>query len=159
MKFTATFVTFLAIWVLLTGFVVQELIVGVFVSLALAIILVKFTNYEMSLQSPIKLLKFIVIYIPVFSWQLLLSNIDLAKRVLSPVIPLNPGIVKIDTDLKGDMGKLALANSITLTPGTLTMDVDDGLYIHCVDVVGENRVERKKNVSAQFENILKGIFK
>jgi multicomponent Na+:H+ antiporter subunit E len=106
------------------------------------------------------LLKFVFIYLPVFIWKLILANFDVARRVLSPKIPLNPGIVRIKTDLKGDFGKLTLANSITLTPGTLSIDIDeDYLYVHTVDVIGKNEAENKKAISESFEKILGGIFK
>jgi len=95
----------------------------------------------------------------VFIWKLILANLDVARRVLSPKIPLNPGIVKVKTDLKGDLGKLTLANSITLTPGTLSIDVvDDYIYVHTVDVKGKSEIENKANISGPFEKILGGIF-
>jgi len=53
-----------------------------------------------------------------------------------------------------------LANSITLTPGTLSIDiVDDYIYVHTVDVKGKNEDENQKEISKSFENILGGIFK
>ena len=58
------------------------------------------------------------------------ANIDVAYRVLHPARPIKPGIVRIRTSLKNPVGKLALANSITLTPGTMTMQiVKDRHYI------------------------------
>ncbi len=63
------------------------------------------------------------------------ANIDVAMRVITGEI--NPGIVKIKTGLKKDMALTLLANSITLTPGTLSVDVDEKeneLYVHWIDV-------------------------
>jgi len=89
-----------------------------------------------------------------------LSNLDVARRVLTPKIPLNPGFVKIPVDLKGDVGKLTLANSVTLTPGTLSIDADDeNLYIHWIDIKGENEKDYKKYVTGTFEKILGRIYK
>lgn len=88
-----------------------------------------------------------------------MANLDVARRVLSIKIPLNPGIVKVKTDLKSDFGKLTLANSITLTPGTLSIDVeDDYIYIHTIDVKGKTESENQANISGPFEKILGGIF-
>jgi multicomponent Na+:H+ antiporter subunit E len=99
------------------------------------------------------------VYLFVFIWQLLLANIDVARRVLSPTIPLNPGIVKVKTKLKGDFGKLTLANSITLTPGTLSIDIiDDELFVHTVFVKGETEEAKQQNIIEPFEKILGGIF-
>ena len=160
MKYVATFLVLFASYVLLAGFQVQELMLGALVSVILTIILAKLVNYTIDYRFPVKLLVFIFAYLPVFTWQLILSNIDVAKRVLSPKIPLNPGFVKIKTDLKGDFAKLALANSITLTPGTLSVDVQgEYLYIHTIDVKGKTPEENREIISAKFEKVLGGIFK
>jgi len=159
MKYVTTFVTLLLVYLLLAGFTVDEVILGSIVSAILTIILVKYTDFRINWSFPIRLLKFLFIYIPVFIWKLILANLDVARRVLSPKIPLNPGIVKVKTDLKGDLGKLTLANSITLTPGTLSIDVvDDYIYVHTVDVKGKSEIENKANISGPFEKILGGIF-
>jgi len=66
---------------------------------------------------------------------LLQANLDVAGRVITGKV--NPGIVRIKSGMKTNMGVMMLANSITLTPGTLTVDVDDAgndLYIHWIDV-------------------------
>jgi multicomponent Na+:H+ antiporter subunit E len=160
MKYFTTFITLLLIYLLLAGFQVEEVILGSAVSAVLTFILIKYINFEIDVSFPIKLVKFVFIYIPVFVWKLILSNLDIARRVLSPKIPLNPGIVKVKTDLKSDLGKLTLANSITLTPGTLSIDVeDDHIYVHTVDVKRKTEVENSKNISGPFEKILGGIFK
>ena len=160
MKYVATFLVLFSSYILLAGFHVQELILGALVSVILTLILAKLVNYTIDYRFPVKLLVFIFAYLPVFTWQLILSNIDVARRVLSPHIPLNPGFVKIKTELKGDFAKLALANSITLTPGTLSVDVDGQyIYVHTVDVKGKNLEENTKEISGKFEKLLGGIFK
>lgn len=159
MKYFTAFVTLLLVYLFLAGFTLDEVILGSIISAVLAVVLVKYLDFKIDWKFPIRLLKFIFIYIPVFIWKLILANLDVARRVLSPKIPLNPGIVKVKTDLKGDLGKLTLANSITLTPGTLSIDVDeDHIYVHTVDVKGKNEVENKANISGSFEKILGGIF-
>jgi multicomponent Na+:H+ antiporter subunit E len=88
-----------------------------------------------------------------------MSNLDVARRVLTPSLPINPGIVKIKTKLTTNFSKMVLANSITLTPGTLTVDiVDDTLYIHWIDVKTTNPEEAFKEIAEQFEKILLKIF-
>jgi len=160
MKYFATFIVLFVTYLLLAGFSLYEMALGAIVSAVLTLILVKFVNFTIDIMLPIKLIKFIVIYLPVFVWKLILANFDVARRVLSPKIPLNPGIVRIPTALKGDFGKLTLANSITLTPGTLSIDIEDEyLYIHTVDVKGHSEQENQKLISGSFEKILGGIFK
>ncbi|MBN2605541.1 MAG: Na+/H+ antiporter subunit E [Bacilli bacterium] len=160
MKYVATFFVLFASYILLAGFQLQELLLGVLVSGVLTVILTNLVDYTIDVRFPIRLIIFIFAYIPVFTWQLLLSNIDVARRVLSPKIPLNPGIVKIHTDLQGDFAKLTLANSITLTPGTLSIDVDgEHIYVHTVDVKGKTPEENKEMISGKFNKLLGVIFK
>lgn len=160
MKYLGTFVVLFVIYLFLAGFNLDEAIVGSIVSATMTLILVKYVNFKIDLLLPIKLLKFVFIYLPVFIWKLILANLDVARRVLSPKIPLNPGIVRVKTDLKGDFGKLTLANSITLTPGTLSIDMEgEDLYVHTVDVLGKTEEENRKVISSTFEKILGGIFK
>lgn len=160
MKYITTFITLLLVYLLLAGFQVDEVILGSILSAVLTVILIKHVNFKIDKFFPIRLVKFVFIYIPVFIYKLVLANLDVARRVLSPKIPLNPGIVKVKTDIKSDLGKLTLANSITLTPGTLSIDVeDDTVYVHAIDVKGKNKAENSKSIAGSFEKILGGIFK
>ncbi len=79
-------------------------------------------------------LAFIYVIGPLF-WGMAKANLDVARRVITGEI--RPGIVKVKAGLAEDLGVTMLANSITLTPGTLTVDIDDeshDLYIHWIDV-------------------------
>ncbi|MFH1407197.1 MAG: Na+/H+ antiporter subunit E, partial [Candidatus Omnitrophota bacterium] len=98
---------------------------------------------------------------PMFLWECLKANIDVALRVLHPKLPINPGIVKVKTTLKSDTGLTFLANSITLTPGTLCVDIDSRegiLYIHWIDVKAEDTAGATQAIVYRFEKILKKIF-
>ena len=160
MKYVATFLVLFASYLALAGIHVQELLLGAIVSAALTVILAKHVNYTVDYRFPVKLLVFIFAYLPLFVWQLVLANFDVARRVLSPKIPLNPGFVRITTDLEGDFAKLTLANSITLTPGTLSVDIDgQDIYIHTVNVKGKTPEENRENISAKFEKVLGVVFK
>ena len=94
----------------------------------------------------------------VFIWECFKANIDVAYRVLHPKLPIRPGTVKVKVSLKSDIGLTFLANSVTLTPGTTTVDIDKPngyLYVHCLSVKdGAVRLP----VVSRFENILKRIF-
>ena len=160
MKYVATFLVLFASYLALAGFELQELLLGAVISVALTFILAKHVNFTLDYRFPVRLLVFVFAYVPLFVFQLILSNIDVAFRVLSPKIPLNPGFVKISTDLKGDFAKLTLANSITLTPGTLSVDVDGSdIYIHTVDVKGKTPEENREIISSKFEKVLGVVFK
>lgn len=159
-KFISTFIVLWLIWVMLAGFSLTEIIVGGAVSIILSIIIYKNVDYSFDFTLPVKLFKFVLIYLPLFIYKLIIANFDIAYRVLSPSLPINPGFVKVPTKLSGNIGKLTLANSITLTPGTLSIDVDDeNVYIHWVNVKGKDNYEYQKEVCASFEKVLGGIFK
>lgn len=165
MKFVSTFLTLLVLYVLLsvsdysnTQVVIQELIVGGILSFVVTLLVMKFIPIVYDVKFPIRLLAFIFLYLPVFTYALILANLDVAKRVLSPKIPLNPGFVKAPTALKGDIAKFVLANSITLTPGTLSVDIINGeIYIHTLNVLG-TKEEDKTKMTALFEKVLKVVF-
>ncbi|WGS64850.1 Na+/H+ antiporter subunit E [Marinitoga aeolica] len=159
-KYLSTFLTLWVIWIALTGFSSAELLTGLIVSLVLAGVISKVVDYSFDFTIIPKLFVFIFVYVPVFIVEMIKANFDVAARVLNPALPLNPGFVKIPTKLKGNVGKLTLANSITLTPGTLSIDADDDyIYIHWIDVKGETPEEYQKHVSSKFEKILGGIYR
>lgn len=100
-------------------------------------------------------------YVPLFLWECLKANIDVALRVLNPALPIKPGIVKVKTTLTSDTALTFLANSITLTPGTFCVDIDPGqgiLYIHWIDVKTQDTQEATGQIAAKFEKVLKRIF-
>jgi len=106
---------------------------------------------------------FFLLYIPVFAWEMIKANVDLAYRTLHPKLPINPGIVKIPTDIKSDLGIAMLANSITLTPGTITVDVDaedvgNMLYIHWINVVSQDQDKARQKIDGAFEGLIRRIF-
>ncbi|MEJ2637365.1 MAG: Na+/H+ antiporter subunit E [Calditrichia bacterium] len=87
------------------------------------------------------------------------SNLDVAGRVIRKNIPIKPGIVKVRTRLKSKVGRMILANSITLTPGTLSVDVNgDYFFIHWIDVSSTEVETASAAIVAGFEKYLEVIF-
>ncbi|PKN00077.1 MAG: hypothetical protein CVU78_02995 [Elusimicrobia bacterium HGW-Elusimicrobia-2] len=98
-------------------------------------------------------------YIPVLIYHILLANLDVMYRVLHPDLPINPGIVKVRTRLKSKAARTALCNSITLTPGTLSIDIsDEFIYVHWIDVKSRNIEDATRIIVEKFENIIERIF-
>jgi len=100
-------------------------------------------------------------YIPLFIWECIKANIDVAYLVCHPDLPINPGIVKVKTTLKSDTALTFLANSITLTPGTMTVDIDRELgflYIHWINVKDKDTQKATEIIVKTFEDILRRIF-
>ena len=100
------------------------------------------------------------VYIFVFLYYVLKGGLDVAWRVLHPKMPIQPGIVKVRSELETETGRTALANSITLTPGTLTIEVtDDGVfYVHWLHVQTTDEEEAARLILRRFEWFIKRIF-
>ncbi|MEJ2627366.1 MAG: Na+/H+ antiporter subunit E [bacterium] len=159
-NFFYLFFLLLLIWILLTNTLQwQEFGVGIFISLVLSIFLSK--NYNQLGLPPfsIKRIVYFMVYIFVLFIEITKANFDVAYRVIHPKMPIKPGVVVIKTSLKQDIAKLILANSITLTPGTFTLDIKgDKLLIHWIYVRSEDIEESTKNIGERFEKYLKVIF-
>jgi len=160
------FVLAFVIWILLTWPFVdgkidgQVVVAGLIASVIVAIMFHEILPKEHHVFiSPVRIFWFLV-YIPVFFYYVFKANLDVVYRALHPKMPIKPGIVKIKTTLKTESGITALANSITLTPGTLTIDLtDDGfLYIHWIYVRSDDIEEATKHIAQRFEWFLKKIF-
>ena len=142
----STFILCFAFWVLLTwSFTVQELAAGAVVSLAAALFSARFFVHENAfwLFNPAKLFALLRYVFVVFPVELVKANADVAKRCFGGCKNVNPGIVKVPVDLESEYGQSMLANSITLTPGTITMEVTEEdeqtyYYIHWIDVTAES---------------------
>ena len=159
-RYLYTFIVVLIIWLFLTASLdPQELIVGIIFSAIVAGFTYDiFTTRGLSNLHP-RRIAYAIIYIPYFLWAMIKANLDVAYRVLHPKRPINPGIVECKTELKNEVGKLALANSITLTPGTITLDIDGGRYfIHWIDVKDSSIEGASEHITKPFEKFLKVIF-
>jgi len=148
------------VWMLLVyTFQYQEVLVGVGVALLTAVFFGRHLPVQPSrLLHPVRWF-WLLVYIPVFVYMCLKANIDVALRVLSPGLQIRPGIVKIRTNLKSDVARVFLANSITLTPGTMTVEIkDDVLYIHWIEVGASDITAASKAIVGPFEYFLARIF-
>ncbi|MFH1615624.1 MAG: Na+/H+ antiporter subunit E [Planctomycetota bacterium] len=149
------------IWMFLTWTLdIQVVIAGIISSVIVAVLFHEILPKEHHVFiSPLRLFWFLV-YVPVFFYYVIKANLDVVYRALHPKMPINPGIVKIKTELKTESGITALANSITLTPGTLTVDLtDDGyLFIHWINVKSFDVEEATRIIAKRFEWFLKRIF-
>lgn len=145
-----------AAWVALTGEVTPgNLLEGAVLS-ALVLLLVRFRGRPGLRLSKIPKALGLLLY---FLKELLLSNAAVARSILRPVSSLSPGIVAVPLDLTSDAGITVLANLITLTPGTLSLDVSPDrrtLYVHALDVADPDAFRRE--VKEGFERRVKEVF-
>ena len=154
------FVALFLFWLLLNASLANDvLVVG---AVAAAIITFLFRNglgFFSELRLNPRALLTTVLYFLFFIKELVKANLNLASIVLAPSLPLNPGIVKVRTRLKSKMGRLMLANSITLTPGTLTVEMlGEWLYIHWVTVDSADIDEATAAIVSGFEDYLEVMY-
>ncbi len=159
-RFFYSWIVFFIVWMAFTtSLQPAEVITGLVLSFVLALLFYEtFTGWGFK---GIKLsnLYWSVIYILNFIWLMIKANFNVARIVLTPSLPINPGIVEFDTKLTNEYAKMVLANSITLTPGTFTVDVvGSRFYIHWLDVTTTDPQEVYKEIAEPFEKILLKIF-
>ena len=118
---------------------IEEIIFGIILSVIVGIIgRTIFVKKSFRMANPARWFSFLGYIFGPFFIALAKANFDVAYRVITGKI--KPGIVKINPELKTDLGVTMLANSITLTPGTLTVDIDENdnnLYIHWINIKEE----------------------
>ena len=138
MRFTITFLILLAFWTFMSGlFDIWHFGLGV-ISCALVAYMsndLLFTSKpsKEKLREAIRFVR----YFPWLLYQIILANIYVVKLALHPNMKrmIYPHIVKFRTKLKKDLSIVTFANSITLTPGTITVLVeDDYFYVHAIDM-------------------------
>ena len=160
LQFINLWLTLMLIWVIANGTLATDtLIVGVVVTAAIALAFASFARvYSVIRWSP-KVIIYYLMYLGVFLLELTKANLNVMRLVFSPRIDITPGIVEIKTKLKSPIGRLALANSITLTPGTLVVDIKgDSLFIHWINVSATDPVAATEEISARFEKYLKVVY-
>ncbi len=154
------FIIYLIMWVLLTWSLnLQDLMAGMVVALVVTILTRKlFPDDFIKLLDPLRFI-LALLYIPYLVYYIFIANLDVAYRVLNPNLPINPGIVKVKTSLKNELAKTILANSITLTPGTLTIEVDNEyFYVHWINISSDDPDVQRRIILGRFERVLRRIF-
>ncbi len=167
-KIVITWIVVLTFWLIVSGnFSWQNIIVGGAVSLIISNMMYENLTDDLRVEGTLgkKVLYLMFIQVPeyifIMIFQLVESNLKVVKHAI--FMDINPGIVKINTDLRSDTGTTILANSITLTPGTLTIDVDKkldrtNLYVHWIDLKTMDLEEAGNEIKGDVERWLKKIF-
>lgn len=155
-----TWLGLVVLWTIFVGHIdTQELVGGAIASAFVALIAANGRGAAwVAILSPRRLLFFFafLVYLAV---AIVKSNLQMAAIVSRPALAIRPGIVRVKTRLKSPLGRLVLANAITLTPGTLTVDADgEDLFIHWVTVEAEDIDEATRQIVTGFERYLEVIF-
>lgn len=157
-----SFAVLFLLWVLLAGTLRKdELVAGALAAIVVTLIagprLAILSGVRLSPLAPIHL----ILYLGTFLVALIRSNLDVARRVLTPSLPIRPGVVEVQTRLQSPLGRMLLANSITLTPGTLSIDIiGDRLLVHWIDCApGTDLARATRAISESFERHIRGFLR
>jgi multicomponent Na+:H+ antiporter subunit E len=116
--------------------VTEEFVIGLLVGLPVAYAVRRFYTRDATVSRNLQVAPYTLLYLVVFVRDLVVANVDVAWRVLHPSLPIDPGVVEVPLRVSTEAGITTIANSITLTPGTLTMDYNretNTLYVHSID--------------------------
>ncbi len=138
-----------ALWMLLSGHTESHLLGLGGLSVVLTVWIVKALGILDREAIPVHLLLRTIAYWPWLLWEIVKANWDVAKIILNPSLPISPTLMRVTASQKTDLGKAIYANSITLTPGTLSVNLEgDQITIHAItregaDGVAEGTMDRK----------------
>ena len=130
------YIIFFLLWILLYGQINVEIVcVGIVMAGVMYAFMCKFLNYSLEKDwLLIRKLPYIFAYILILIWEIIKANVDAIRFGISFRREIDPVIVRFRTDLKSTMARVVLANSITLTPGTITIALEgDELIVHALD--------------------------
>lgn len=130
------FILFFLIWIIFNGQVTTEIVLfGIAVAGAVYAFCCRFLDYSPSKDwILVRRSGYILIFLGVLIWEIIKANAATLKLILSPRSRVEPAIVRFRTKLRSKKARVLLANSITLTPGTITVSLQEDTYtIHCLD--------------------------
>ena len=144
------------VWLLLNNTVNPgHLLLGAVLALALPLFTVRFWPDRPRLRRPLKLLR----YIAVLLWDIILANLSVARLILGPAARLRPVFIRLPLELRNEFAIVVLANTISLTPGTVSSDLSPDrrtLLIHVLDV--EDPARAVARIKQRYEKPLQEIF-
>jgi multicomponent Na+:H+ antiporter subunit E len=160
LQFFNLWLTLFIIWMIANASLAFDTVMaGAVVSALIALAFASFARvYSVIRWSPVVLYYYLK-YLSVFFIELIKANLSVMRLVFSPRINIKPSIIEIKTELTSPIGRLALANTITLTPGTLVVDIkDDSLFVHCINIDSTDQARVTEEISGRFEKLLKVIY-
>ena len=94
---------------------------------------------------PIEVLPRMLLYLPYLAFEIVKANLDVARRIVSPRMPIGPRVFRTTASQKTDLGRTIYANSITLTPGTVSIDIEgDEITVHALTESAQAGVENEE---------------
>jgi multicomponent Na+:H+ antiporter subunit E len=156
------FILSFSVWLALTDVAsLQEVLAGLVVALIISLVAGTFLVTTEKSGHLVQRCLMGIIYLFKFLWEMIKANFHVALIVINPALPIRPGIVKIKSHLTKDSALTVLTNSITLTPGTLTVDINpekQEIYVHCIEVDSTDIEYNTRNIAGRFEKLIREVF-
>lgn len=130
------FFIFFLLWIVFNERLTLEVAgLGIVISALLYLFIVKFMDFSPRREwAAVKKIPKMLSYAFTLLREIIKANVDVMRYILSPRYEVEPQLVYVKTNLKGEVTRVALANSITLTPGTITVTLEENLLcVHCLD--------------------------
>jgi multicomponent Na+:H+ antiporter subunit E len=130
------YLAFLLLWIIFNGKVTLEIVlIGIVLCAVLFAFCCKFLNYSIKRDLRMfKRLPLMIQYAAILIIEILKANRQVLHFIMTPVYEVEPQIVHFQSNLKSEAARVVLANSITLTPGTITVGLEgNDFYVHCLD--------------------------
>lgn len=145
----------LVVWLLLNGFSAGQLLLGTILAIGIPLLTSPFADRQSKVEKPLAM----AVYVLRLLWDIFVSNLEVARRVLRSNRKLNPGFIAYPLELTGDFPLTVLASTISLTPGTVSVDFSEDkqwLYIHALHIDSEQEII--DSIRERYEQPLKEIF-
>jgi len=132
-----------AIWLLLSGHYTPLMILfGVLSTLVVVILAARADLIDREIQ-PVLIKLSVLLYWGWLGREIIKSNIDVTRRILNPRLPISPNMFTVRATQKTELGRVTYANSITLVPGTVTVDVDEDVFtVHALTLEAAAKLKR-----------------
>ena len=130
------FLLFFFVWIVFNGRITFEILwMGAIISAVIYAFICRFMDYNIKKDVfMMKRILFFCKYFTILVWEIIKANRDTIKLIISKRYMVEPVVVKFQSDLRTEMANVILANSITLTPGTITVSVKKNEFVvHCLD--------------------------
>ena len=122
-----------ALWLMLSGHLDVRLLLLGLLSVVATVWMARRMEIDDAEGLPVQQLPRLIVYLPWLARAVVASNIDVARRIVTPSLPIEPVTVRVQADQKTAVGRVVYANSITLTPGTITLEVEENsIEVHAL---------------------------
>mgnify|MGYP000026181671 CR=1 FL=1 len=144
------------VWLLLNNTLAfGHIVLGAFLAITIPMLVTSLAPAQPSIKKPGLAFRYFMLVL----WDILTANFEVARKVLSPMNKLNPGMVAVPLDIESELGITLFASTISLTPGTVSAEISEDkqwLYVHALDIEDEQALidEMKQRYEIPLKEIL-----